>query len=273
MGAVAQKFDENEVCRALGVNRAEYCGTGSFGETWRADYNGHDSAFKIIHHDGYNIERLSREIEGYRRVASSNVVALFDVRNYYVAGTGRPVMIFEYISGCDLSEAIQNGRPNANELRSLARGLLTGVSAMHHARLLHRDLKPANIALREGKYESVVILDLGLAKLLDVETITRYPALLGTTFYMAPEQIRQERARKATDLWAIGEVLFEAATGRHPFFEEGDALTYEEALSRLSSPPSIPTDIPADVADLISKLLSDPPHQRGTVRKALDRLN
>ena len=66
---------------------------------------------------------------------------------------------------------------------------------MHAADLLHRDLKPANVALRSGDYGQPVILDLGFAKLLDIESITKYPTLIGTTLYMAPEQLRGEERR------------------------------------------------------------------------------
>ncbi|RYF52671.1 MAG: serine/threonine protein kinase [Comamonadaceae bacterium] len=269
---MARKFEADEVCAALGVSTAEYRGTGSFGETWRADFDGHDAAYKIIHNTGDDAERLRREVEGYRRIDNAHVVKFFDVRTFHVAGVDRPVMIFEYIPGCDLSELIKVQRPTPEELRGLARGLLTGVLALHGADLLHRDLKPANIALRDGKYDGAVILDLGLAKLLDVESITRYPTLLGTTFYMAPEQLRQEKALRASDLWAIGEMLFEAATGSHPFFRQGEALGLPDALARLSTPPVLPSDLPADIADLILRCLSEVPHRRGTVAKALSRL-
>jgi serine/threonine protein kinase len=172
----------------------------------------------------------------------------------------------------DLSAAIAARRPDDDELRGLAHGLLGGVVTMHAAELLHRDLKPANIALRDGRFNDPVILDLGLAKLLDIESITRYPAHVGTAMYMAPEQLRAERALRASDLWAIGVVLFEAATGTHPFFAEGETLTWDELFARLRNPPDVPDSIPADVVDLICRCLSDPPHKRGTVAKALDRL-
>jgi serine/threonine protein kinase len=77
---------------------------------------------------------------------------------------------------------------------------------------------------------------------------------------------------RASDLWAIGLVLFEAATGKHPYFEPGEGLSYSEALGRMSSPPNIPDHVPADVADVVRRCLSDPPYQRGTVVKALGRL-
>jgi eukaryotic-like serine/threonine-protein kinase len=269
---VNQQFSEEQVRQALGVAHVEYLGTGSFGETWRAAFDGRSAAYKIIHRPGYSTDRLEREIEGYRRVASEHVVFLHDARTIEVAGSGRAVMIFEFVDGGDLTDAIATGQPSGAQLRGLARGLLTGVLAMHTANLLHRDLKPANVALRDGAYESPVILDLGLAKLLDVESITRYPAGIGTPLYMAPEQLRGERALRGSDLWAAGVVLFEAATGQHPFLRAGESISLAEALARLASPPSVPEAVPPDVGDLIRRCLSDPPYRRGTVAKALTRL-
>lgn len=268
-----QVFPREDIGDALGCETVEYCGTGSFGEVWRAPYQGADAAYKIIHGDGYDTNRILREIQGYRRVDHSNVVKLYDVITLPIAGVKRPVMVFEFIPGHDLAEAITAGRPSAEELRSLAYGLLDGVAAMHSAELLHRDLKPANIALREGDFGRAVILDLGLAKLLDVESVTRYPSLVGTTLYMAPEQLRGERALKASDLWAIGEILFEAATGVHPFFQPGERVGMDEAFQRFETPPAIPSSIPEDIRDLIARSLSTVPHQRGTLAKAKSRLS
>lgn len=266
-------FGETEIKRVLQSDSVEYCGTGSFGEVWRAPYNNIDAAFKIIHGDGYDTQRILREIQGYQRVDHPNVVKLHDVLTLEIAGVARPTMVFEFIPGYDLANAISAARPTADELRGLAHGLLDGVAAMHSADLLHRDLKPANIALREGRYDAAVILDLGLAKLLDVESVTRYPSLVGTTFYMAPEQLRGERALKASDLWAIGEILFEAATGNHPFFRAGEKIGVEEAFERFETTPVIPLDIPGDLRDLIKRCLENVPHRRGTLAKAKSRLN
>lgn len=268
-----QIFPKAAIEIALQCDAVEYCGTGSFGEVWRAPYRDADAAYKIIHGDGYDTQRILREIQGYQRVKHPNVVKLFDVQTISIEGAQRPIMVFEFIPGCDLAEAISNVRPSADELRGLAHGLLDGVAAMHAADLLHRDLKPANIALRDGDFKTAVILDLGLAKLLDVESVTRYPSLVGTTLYMAPEQLRGERALKASDLWAIGEILFEAATGNHPFFKAGEKIGMEEAFKRFESPPTVPSEIPDDLRELISRCLSAVPHRRGTLAKAKSRLS
>lgn len=85
-----QIFDASEVRAALGSDDVKYRGTGSFGEVWQSSYEAGTAGFKIIHTDGYETERLKREIEGYKRVASDNVVKLFDVQTptfFGAAGT------------------------------------------------------------------------------------------------------------------------------------------------------------------------------------------
>lgn len=258
---------------ALETHSVSYLGTGAYGETWQARLDDKDTACKIIYRADNSPERLAREIASYKRVRSQNVVRLNRARYINVDSEQRVCLEFEYIEGGDLAKAISEGKkPSEEELRELARGLLNGVAALHSADLLHRDLKPANIALRHGDFSRPVILDLGLAKLLDLESITRYPTHVGTAMYMAPEQLRQERALRASDLWAVGVVLYQAATGTHPYFTEGETLTWEDVFKRLSNAPDTSTLTPDDVAELIGRCLSDPPYKRGTVRKALERL-
>ncbi|MDH6586242.1 serine/threonine protein kinase [Streptomyces sp. SAI-133] len=267
-----QQFSAADVEQAVGVSSVSYLGTGTFGETWRVVANDRDAAFKIIYRDDADLERLRREIASYRRVTSENVVRLDDVVPLDITGNRRVTLVFEYIEGGDLAEAIPKSRPTADQLVNLATGLLHGISAIHAANLLHRDLKPANVALRGGEYSHPVILDLGLAKLMDVESITRYPQAIGTPMYMAPEQLRGERALKASDLWAIGVVLYESATGTHPFVAQGETLSWETFFERIKNKPVLPDSIPSSVADLIDRCLSEQPHKRGTVAKAIRRI-
>ena len=268
-----RQFEPEAIREALGTDSVSYLGTGAFGETWRAQLNNVETACKIIYRLDNSPERLAREIASYKRVRSANVVTLYRARYISVNSERRVCLEFEYIEGGDLAKAVAEQRkPAERELHSLARGLLNGVAALHSADLLHRDLKPANIALRNGDFSLPVILDLGLAKLLDLESITRYPTHVGTAMYMAPEQLRQERALRASDLWAVGVVLHEAATGVHPYFTEGETLTWEDVFKRLECTPDTSDLAPLGVAELIRRCLSDPPHKRGTVRKALERL-
>jgi serine/threonine-protein kinase len=147
-------------------------------------------------------------------------VDLLDIGSTTLRDREIPYLDFEFIAGGDLDFWIRvNGKVAEREAVDLASGLLQGVAALHKVHVLHRDIKPANIGLRDGDPRQPVLLDLGLAKLLDLESITRYPSHIGTAMYMSPEQLRGERAVKGSDVWAVGVVLHEVLTGRHPFFE------------------------------------------------------
>ncbi|MFJ7523839.1 serine/threonine-protein kinase [Streptomyces griseus] len=267
-----QQFSAEEIAQAVDSPLVSYLGTGSFGETWRVQRADRDAAYKIIYRDDAGSERLRREIQSYRRVASVNVVRLDDALPLQIGSRRCAALVFEYIDGGDLARAIGESRPSRDQLSNLASGLLSGLSALHGAELLHRDLKPANIALRGGDYSHPVILDLGLAKLLDVESITRYPQSIGTPLYMAPEQLEGNRAMRASDLWAVGAVLYEAATGFHPFWSAGESVTLEDFVERLKTQPEIPEQIAPGIANLITRFLSHAIHRRGTVEKAITRI-
>ena len=269
-----QHFANADVAAITGIVAAEYLGTGAFGETWRLDTDeGVTVARKFLHRPGYDVARLDREVQGLRRVTSPHVVALLGVGDSTVGGRRVPHLDFEFIPGDDLQKWVEaGGTVNAEEAVALASGLLQGVAALHQAQVLHRDIKPANISLRDGDPRHPVLLDLGLAKLLDIESITRYPTLVGTPLYASPEQLQGERAVKASDVWAVGVVLHEVLTGKHPFFTVGEALIFPELMKRLESPPPLPAGVPPTVQELVVRCLQSEPYKRGNARPNYRRL-
>lgn len=269
-----QQLARADVADLGDVETAEYLGTGSFGETWRIDTtDGRTIARKFLHDAGYDMDRLNREVEGLRRVTSPYVVTLLDVGESVVGGRTLPHLDFEFIAGDDMQKwAAKGGTLTADDAVALAGGLLQGAVALHKAQVLHRDIKPANIGLRHGDPQRPVLLDLGLAKLLDVESITRYPDFLGTAIYASPEQLRSERAVKASDVWSIGVVMHEAVSQRHPFYAGGERLTLPELLQRLDTPPALPPECPTAVANLVIRCLQPQPYQRGNAGPAYRRL-
>ncbi|MFL6126606.1 serine/threonine-protein kinase [Actinophytocola sp.] len=268
-----QQFDADEVASGLAADQVAYLGTGSFGETWMVKTEDGNRAIKIIYRPGYQVERLDREVASLRRVDHANVVRFYKVFLVAIGSGQYAAMEFEYIDGDSLTRAMSNAAISAVDLNGLARGLLNGLAALHGVDLIHRDLKPENITLRGNRFDSPVILDLGLAKLLDIESITRYPALIGSLLYMSPEQLRGERALKASDLWAVGTMLYEAATGYHPFFGDGERLTIDDALTRLQRPIAMPEKLPSGIADVIKRCLSQQAYKRGTVVRLIGLLN
>jgi serine/threonine protein kinase len=269
---VDQQFSEVDVSSATEVASAEYLGTGSYGETWRiVSPEGRSIARKFLYEDGYDADRLAREVEGLQRVKSPYVVDLLGIGDTTIRGRTIPFLDFEFISGGDLDGWIGvNGKASEPEAIDLASGLLQGVTALHKAQVLHRDIKPANIGLRDGNPRQPVILDLGLARLLDLESITRYPSLVGTAMYMAPEQLRGDRAVKGSDVWAVGVVLYEALSGAHPFFKDGEQLSLADVLQRLTNPPVLNGVLPA-LQNMVTRCLQQEPYQRGNAARVYDR--
>lgn len=259
-----QIFAENDVADAFGAP-ATYLGTGGFGETWHVG----DQAIKIIHRES---TRVPREIESLGRVNHPNVVRLLKAEDVMVAGIQREVLRFEFIPGGDLEQALGKGQLlPVDELPAFLKGLLRGIRALQEAGVLHRDLKPGNVALRGGAWSEPVILDLGLARLLDQSSITAYPAFMGTLPYMAPEQFDGRRVRKAVDLFAAGVLTRQALTGQHPFHPPGidpqDAGGFVRRIS--AGPASLPDEVPAPLRTLLDRMVSPAEHERGSTRSCL----
>jgi eukaryotic-like serine/threonine-protein kinase len=263
------RFPAAEVSVAIGEN-VEFLGRGAFGDTWRAG----PTAIKIICHDNYPEARLKREVEGLSRVQSPFVVKLLETFSLRLGGVNRPTLRFEYIEGGDLANRITRKIwPTIGEAESLLSGLLTGANALHEKKTIHRDIKPANIVLRDGDWSQPVLLDLGLAKLLDGSTITIYPGHIGTALYMSPEQLRGDRARKASDLWAIGVTIRELINQRHPFYPLNETLTIDQALQNLSKGPiPLPDEVSVQAASVLDRLTAMREYDRGSTGSNLRRL-
>ncbi|TNE50867.1 MAG: serine/threonine protein kinase [Deltaproteobacteria bacterium] len=169
--------------------------------------------------------RFIREAMIYTKLIHPNLIRFFAFR--FVKELGF-CLITELLIGQDLEELLARTPGKPIELKralDIALQICAGLSAAHQAGIIHRDLKPGNIFLveKEGADEQVKIFDFGIGKLLEQEEgsaqVTMYGAALGTPLYMAPEQIRGalERLGPATDIYAVGIILFQLLTGKLPF--------------------------------------------------------
>lgn len=169
--------------------------------------------------------RFIREAMIYTKLIHPNLIRFFAFR--FVKELGF-CLITELLIGQDLEELLARTPGKPIELKralDIALQICAGLSAAHQAGIIHRDLKPGNIFLvdKEEEDEQVKIFDFGIGKLLEQEEgsaqVTMYGAALGTPLYMAPEQIRGalERLGPATDIYAVGIILFQLLTGKLPF--------------------------------------------------------
>ena len=213
--------------------------------------------------------RFQREAKAAAALNHPNIVHLYSVDE---SDDGLLFITMELVQGCSLRELLSAGAPLPLS-KTLAFGaqMAEGLACAHTAGILHRDLKPGNVMITED--DRVKILDFGLAKLFaprpgwDAETVVggeSSPGVtLGTVGYMSPEQALGKTLDARTDLFALGVVLFEMATGRAPFAGGTVAAVLDQLLNR--PPPSLQTlnaDLPASLAAVVYKALEKDPQRR-----------
>ncbi|MFQ5495846.1 MAG: serine/threonine-protein kinase, partial [Phycisphaerae bacterium] len=202
-------------------------GKGGMGEVYRADdlKLGQSVALKFLPDafadDKTRLQRFLNEVRIARRVAHPNVCRVYDIGEI----EGHTFLSMEFVDGEDLASLLRRiGRIPQRKAIQIARQMCAGLAAAHGRGILHRDLKPMNIMV-DGRGQ-VRITDFGLATLIG--EVGASDARAGTPAYMAPEQLIDKKVSAASDIYALGLVLYEMFTGRRPF----DAKTITE-LTRL----------------------------------------
>ncbi|MCW9707190.1 serine/threonine-protein kinase [Fodinibius salsisoli] len=201
----------------------EKIGEGGMGAVYRALREGdtfeHEVAIKIIRHEratDENIRRFRREQRILAGFSHPGIARLFDGG---VTEDGYPYIIMEYVDGIPIDEFCQNNGCSTKDKIALFQQILEAVRYAHENLVIHRDLKPANILVNADG--DIKILDFGISKLLEKEKhtsdITQNGTRLLTPRYAAPEQITDENITTATDLYALGIILYELLSGKGPF--------------------------------------------------------
>jgi serine/threonine protein kinase/Flp pilus assembly protein TadD len=172
-------------------------------------------------HDLHAVEQLRREARAASALNHPHICTVHDIDEH----DGQPFIVMELLEGQTLKHRLSGGSLDTAEIVSLGIQIVDALDAAHARDIIHRDIKPANIFVTlRGQ---VKVLDFGLAKVLPAETastlaagIEETQALVGTLPYMAPEQLQGRGVSTCTDIYAVGTVLYEMATGRRPFTEE-----------------------------------------------------
>jgi len=206
--------------------------------------------------------RFRREVTAARRVHGRAVAAVLDADT----SGDRPWMATEYVEGKSLAEAVsERGQLDERLLTGLAIGLAEALVAIHDVGVVHRDLKPANIVLA---WDGPRVIDFGVASASDTTQHTGTGVLIGTIVWMAPEQLRGERAGPPADIFAWGACVAYAATGQPPF----RAPTPEAVgLRILSAAPELGA-VPAALLPIVRAALDKDPARRPTAAQLRDRL-
>jgi tetratricopeptide (TPR) repeat protein/predicted Ser/Thr protein kinase len=231
----------------------ELLGQGGMGAVYRCrdEELRRDVALKVIKPeiaaDLSVLDRFRREIQLSSRVTHKNVLRVYDLGE---AG-GVRFLTMQYIEGENLSNLIKKtGALQTPRLVALFRQVCEGLEAAHEEGVVHRDLKPQNVLL--DAEDHVWLTDFGLAKNLGGTAMTEKGVVMGTPSYMSPEQVRGQAVDKRSDIYSLGIVFYEMATGRTPF--EGGSM-FEVMMRRLSTPPQPVTELNPAVPAYLRKIL------------------
>ncbi|MGC2638460.1 MAG: tetratricopeptide repeat protein [Acidobacteriaceae bacterium] len=270
-------------------------GAGGMGEVYEAnDLELGRIALKTIRpaitSDPESLARFRKEVQLARRVTNPHVCRIheFFLVDDPAGGSRRAFLTMEFLEGITLAEKIRQSGPTPwPEARIVARQLCSGLAGIHEAGIIHRDVKCRNIMLaaRHGK-PCVVLMDFGVAGevLLPDETaataLTHSRAVVGTPRYMAPEQAQGLQVGPPADIYALGIVLHELVTGKHPADvtatgRSASATSSKGPLPRL--PSSIQPGLPRRCDALIAKCLEPDPQRRyqsiAELERALNRVS
>jgi serine/threonine-protein kinase len=215
------------------------------------------------------VTRFEREAQAAGRIGSEHIVEVLDMGELE---DGTRFMVMEFLEGVTLAKRIRSkGRLSPDEACVFLIELLDGLAGAHQAGIIHRDLKPANVFLlhsKNGRADFVKILDFGVSKfsLLGGEemAMTSTGAVLGTPFYMSPEQAKGSAAiDHRSDLYTVGVIAYECVTGQVPYAAE----TFNELLFKivLESPPpaeSFVPDLDPGFAAILRKAMAREPGDR-----------
>ncbi len=266
-------FNNNGVPETIANNiRLEnIIGRGGMGTVYRATHLGLDRevAVKIINAEvaanADITQRFAREARLMAKLRHPRAAMIYD------SGTlpdGRLFIVMEYVEGVTLADVLKKeGKLSYQKAVEIAVSICDVLTAAHSLGIIHRDLKPANIMLNE---QGVFVLDFGIAKMLKSDnaeslqlSMTGGGALIGTPYYMSPEQCLGEPVEARSDLYSLGALLFEMISGRPPFDEDVfSAIIIKHAMIEAPKLEEFAPDVPPALAVAVNQLLAKKPEDR-----------
>jgi len=185
------------------------------------------------------------------------------VRAYDFGGdSGHVYIAYEYVQGITLRETLRAGKLGDRDAVEAAAQILDALAHAHRIGIVHRDVKPSNVLVEESALISIRLLDFGLAQFDEADTLTAVGDVPGTLAYIAPERLRGSDATAASDVWAVGVVLWESLVGEHPFW--GVPLPQVAAAIEAGAKPlgTARADLPPAIVDAVSSALTIEPSRR-----------
>jgi tetratricopeptide (TPR) repeat protein len=233
-----------------------------------------DVALKLIRSDIAAdlsaLDRFKREIQLSSRVTHRNVLRVYDLGE----SDGIKFLTMQFVDGKDLSTILKKtGKLPLPRLVSLFRQIAAGLGAAHEMGVVHRDLKPQNVLVDSA--DQVYLTDFGLAKGAEQSAMTQTGAVLGTPHYMSPEQVKGQHVDSRSDLFSLGVILYEMATGSLPY--PGDT-PFEVMVQRTQRPPRPPREVNPDLPPYLCRIIDrclaiDPAARYGSIAEILADLD
>ena len=268
LDAIRKAFDDRFAVESL-------LGRGGMGSVYKARELTLDRhvALKIVpesrRHDSQFVERFRREARIAARLRHPRIVSVHEV------GTlgGFPYFSMDYIDGSTLRSLVERHGPlPAEDAISIAVEVCRAVAHAHAKGVIHRDLKPENVMLdSEG---DIFVLDFGLARIAEEPGLTETGAIVGTPFYMSPEQLAGEKLDERSDVYSIALVLYYCLTGEDLFAAEGlAAVLGKHATLRVRELLASNALLPPNMQELVASMLEENPNMRTrSVKDVLERL-
>jgi len=251
---VGDRFGQYDIVAVLGE--------GGVGFVYRAvDAAGRDVALKVVKpdlaDDATFRRRFSREARIAQGIDHANVVPVFEAGEH----DGLPYIAQKLVGGGNLGDRIKReGRLDVAATVGLCRQVASGLDALHAAGIVHRDVKPENILLDD---DVAYIADFGLVKDTAGTVLTAAGQALGTIDYISPEQIRGEQVTPATDVYALGCVVYACLLGAPPFADRrGMKVLWAHLQDQPEDPSARSPDVPSDVGHAILIALAKDPGRR-----------